>query len=385
MCRTTTGCAAGFEHGPTWRHGVEGVQDLNGTPWHVVDNQGQVQDDPRQNFSHWSCPRLPDTPEASHSNYNEAITSDPPFYLDQPSMVDYWGGGALLLGQSAAPMPSSARNDKDRILPEAEADASNTTSRGASASDYFVNLAFRGASTVAYGPSHETQHQPSQSHSSSIQPKHRGRPPKGWPAQNRETIPRTVAPRSLFDRYPPNFSVNLPPPPQTDNPASGSDKKMRLRARNRVAAHKSRARKQHGIEDLQAQESNVGAVNKDLKHQYAKLRGEVLVLKDMVLQHGGCGCPFIESYIKDTAVSLSQKPNAITATGHGSSSTAILAAASSSPVTPQGQGACGSPLFHVESDNGLCFDSNMMWSGMDLCYDGGQMEGTSNRNSYGLC
>ncbi|EGY20884.1 uncharacterized protein VDAG_02408 [Verticillium dahliae VdLs.17] len=226
-------------------------------------------------------------------------------------MVDYWGGGTLgtlLLGQSVVPLPSSARDDKDSVLPEAEPEAhsntTNTTAQGALSSDYFV-LASSGSVPVAYGPSHETEHQPLQAQLSSIQPKRRGRPPKKRPAQDKETSPRTVAPGTKFDRYSSAFSIDLSPSPQTDKPASGSDKKTRLRARNRAAADMYRARKQRGIEDLQAQEDAISAVNESLQEKYAKLRGEVLMLRDMVLQHDGCGGPFIESYTKNAAVNLS--------------------------------------------------------------------------------
>ncbi|KAF3351618.1 hypothetical protein VdG2_00226 [Verticillium dahliae VDG2] len=172
-------------------------------------------------------------------------------------MVGYWGGGTLLLGQSVSPLPPSARNDKDRILPEVEPGAhsntTNTTAQGALSSDYFVDLASGGS-------------------------------------------PEDGPPGTKFDRYPSAFPIDIFPSPRTDNPGSGSDKKTRLRARNRAAADMYRARKQRGIEDLQAQEAALSAINESLRDKYVKLRGEVLMLRDMVLQHRRCRCSFIEKY-----------------------------------------------------------------------------------------
>ncbi|KAH6705809.1 hypothetical protein EV126DRAFT_439876 [Verticillium dahliae] len=177
-------------------------------------------------------------------------------------MVGYWGGGTLLLGQSVSPLPPSARNDKDRILPEVEPGAhsntTNTTAQGALSSDYFVDLASGGAG--------------------------QGNQPEDGP------------PGTKFDRYPSAFPIDIFPSPRTDNPGSGSDKKTRLRARNRAAADMYRARKQRGIEDLQAQEAALSAINESLRDKYVKLRGEVLMLRDMVLQHRRCRCSFIEKY-----------------------------------------------------------------------------------------
>ncbi|KAG7102944.1 hypothetical protein HYQ44_017032 [Verticillium longisporum] len=51
----------------------------------------------------------------------------------------------------------------------------------------------------------------------------------------------------------------------------------------RDAARKCRVRKQRGIEDLQTQEAAIDAVNQCLKDQYTELRGEVLLLKNMIL------------------------------------------------------------------------------------------------------
>ncbi|KAG7145309.1 hypothetical protein HYQ46_005937 [Verticillium longisporum] len=153
--------------------------------------------------------------------------------------------------------------------------------------------------------------------------------------------PEDGPPGTKFDRYPSAFPIDIFPSPRTDNPGSGSDKKTRLRARNRAAADMYRARKQRGIEDLQAQEAALSAINESLRDKYVKLRGEVLMLRDMVLQHRRCRCSFIEKY-----------------------------------------GACGSPPFDAQSDNGLYFDWNAAWPGMDFQHDGGQMEGTPTIYTY---
>ncbi|KAH0427159.1 transcription factor atf21 [Colletotrichum camelliae] len=96
------------------------------------------------------------------------------------------------------------------------------------------------------------------------------------------------------------------------------DKKNRIRARNREAAYKCRQKKQKGIEELQSQEVVAENVNKSLHAEASMLRSEILMLKNMVLQHGGCGCSFIEEYISGAAqnlVSSSMAANATTANG----------------------------------------------------------------------
>ncbi|KAF3811811.1 hypothetical protein GCG54_00014566 [Colletotrichum gloeosporioides] len=99
-------------------------------------------------------------------------------------------------------------------------------------------------------------------------------------------------------------------------PKTTEDKKNRIRARNREAAYKCRQKKQKGIEELQSQEVVAENVNKSLHAEASMLRSEILMLKNMVLQHGGCGCSFIEEYISGAAqnlVSSSMAANATTA------------------------------------------------------------------------
>ncbi|KAL0765746.1 hypothetical protein CaCOL14_011970 [Colletotrichum acutatum] len=63
-------------------------------------------------------------------------------------------------------------------------------------------------------------------------------------------------------------------------------------------------KKQKGVEELQTQEAMAENINKNLNDEAALLRGEILMLKTMVLQHGSCGCSFIEEYISGAAQNL---------------------------------------------------------------------------------
>ncbi|GKT94557.1 BZIP transcription factor [Colletotrichum tofieldiae] len=58
-------------------------------------------------------------------------------------------------------------------------------------------------------------------------------------------------------------------------------------------------------------------INKSLNYEAAQLRGEILMLKNMVLQHGGCGCSYIEEYISGAAQSLVQSSMAAAGSTHG--------------------------------------------------------------------
>ncbi|KAL2752718.1 hypothetical protein ACRALDRAFT_1072579 [Sodiomyces alcalophilus JCM 7366] len=122
---------------------------------------------------------------------------------------------------------------------------------------------------------------------------HPRRPPHPPPSSSSsESSPSSPAP-----------SVAASSPPGQD------DKKARLRQRNREAARKCRVRKQRGIEDLQSNEAAVTAVHQALAAEATMLRSEVLMLKNMVLQHGGCGCPYIQSYIEGAATRLLTRPS----------------------------------------------------------------------------
>ncbi|OHE94941.1 bZIP transcription factor [Colletotrichum orchidophilum] len=91
-----------------------------------------------------------------------------------------------------------------------------------------------------------------------------------------------------------------------DSRGGAEAKKNKIRARNREAAYKCRKKKQKGVEELQTQEAMAENINKNLNDEAALLRGEILMLKTMVLQHGGCGCSSIEDYIFGAAQNLVQ-------------------------------------------------------------------------------
>ncbi|WQF80978.1 Putative transcription factor Jun, basic-leucine zipper domain-containing protein [Colletotrichum destructivum] len=99
--------------------------------------------------------------------------------------------------------------------------------------------------------------------------------------------------------------------------AGANDKKNRIRARNREAAYKCRKKKQKGIAELQTQEAMIENVNRTLNSEAAMLRSEILMLKNMVLQHGSCGCSFIEEYISGAAQNLVQSSMAAASGGGG--------------------------------------------------------------------
>ncbi|KAM0334987.1 hypothetical protein ACHAQA_000021 [Verticillium albo-atrum] len=226
------------------------------------------------------------------------------------------------------------------------------------------------------GTSDRRKQQHVQEGPSSIQPKRRGRPSKASLAkQDQSATSKAVALSPTAGRRSSASSIDSSLSEHADNPPSNSEKRTRLRARNREAAHKCRVRKQRGIEDLQTQEAAIGAVNQSLKDQYAELRHEVLLLKDMVLQHGGCGCSFIETYIEDAAASLSQKPNDFATSRHGSSGSTLSPASSWSPTT---QGLAETPGFvpvEDETNNVSHFDWGIMDDTMGF-HEGEQKEST---------
>ncbi|KAM0321593.1 hypothetical protein ACHAQA_010019 [Verticillium albo-atrum] len=266
-------------------------------------------------------------------------------------MLDFSGDRPLLLNHSTSGIFTEE--------PEAHSDASNNTPLSA----------FIVPSTAPCGSSHEAQQQPL------IQHKRRGRPPKVWLTRDKYSGPKTTALKTRSDSYSSILSVDFSLVSPADERPVGSENKASLRARNRAAAHKCRIRKQREMKDLEAQETNLGAMNESLKYQHAKLRDEVLMLKDVVLQHGGCGCSFIESYIQDVAVNVSQKPKAFTTSRQDPASTPILPAAN--PLRAMAQelstgGGCLSLL--EESDSGEYFDWNMMCLEMDLHFDRGQVQ-----------
>ncbi|KAF3357047.1 hypothetical protein VdG1_00198 [Verticillium dahliae VDG1] len=200
----------------------------------------------------------------------------------------------------------------------------------------------RACSEEIHNPSRKERSTPQQQlppQPPSPRPNRRGRPPKtSLTQQKQHSVSKAVAPR-LADKRRASASFIDSSLSATDYSPSNSDKKTLLRARNREAAHKCRVRKQRGIEDLQTQEASLEGVNQCLKDQYTDLRDEVLLLKDMILQHGSCGCSFIESYIEDAAANISQNPDAFTTSHHLVSNSAI--SPTDPPRSPQ---LSGDPL-----------------------------------------
>ncbi|KAK1658527.1 hypothetical protein BDP55DRAFT_394775 [Colletotrichum godetiae] len=96
------------------------------------------------------------------------------------------------------------------------------------------------------------------------------------------------------------------------------DQKMnRTRSRNRKAAYKSRQKKQKETEELQLRAAELETVNKNRNSEAAMLRGEILVLKNMILQHSGCECSYIDEYISNTTRQLVESTIAVTASAVG--------------------------------------------------------------------
>ncbi|GKT49711.1 transcription factor BYE1 [Colletotrichum spaethianum] len=150
----------------------------------------------------------------------------------------------------------------------------------------------------------------------------RGRPrlSEGAPKTTRATAPTTTnLQRKSTSRRTSTASASGADELMNDHGGTTNDKKNRIRARNREAAYKCRQKKQKGIEELQTQEAMVENINKSLNNEAAQLRGEILMLKNMVLQHGGCGCAYIEEYISGAAQSLVQSSMAAASGpgGHG--------------------------------------------------------------------
>ncbi|KAH6695743.1 hypothetical protein F5X68DRAFT_258281 [Plectosphaerella plurivora] len=126
---------------------------------------------------------------------------------------------------------------------------------------------------------------------------HAHAPSHGGQGQQSQTLPSTS--------WASDDDLRQPRSPSTTQPSlATSERKSKLRLRNREAAQKCRKRKQRGIEALQNQEVAVEALHDSLVTEASQLQHEVLVLKNMVLNHGGCNCAFIEDYIQGAASNL---------------------------------------------------------------------------------
>ncbi|KAF6819279.1 bZIP transcription factor [Colletotrichum musicola] len=139
--------------------------------------------------------------------------------------------------------------------------------------------------------------------------------------------------------------------------ADPDEKRDRVRARNREAAYKCRKKKQKGIAELQSQEAVVENIHRNLTAEATALRGEILMLKNMVLQHGGCGCSYIEEYISGAAQNLVQSSMAAAAAsasaqGGGGEAPGFDGNASQPPRAGS-EGFVDWKMFGVESRNGM--------------------------------
>jgi len=74
-----------------------------------------------------------------------------------------------------------------------------------------------------------------------------------------------------------------------------------IRARNKAAAARYRAKTQHAIANMEAEEREVSRRRQALLATAGRLREEVFQLKNEVLRHADCGCPLISRYLSDAA------------------------------------------------------------------------------------
>ncbi|KAL7911770.1 hypothetical protein GGI35DRAFT_298325 [Trichoderma velutinum] len=78
--------------------------------------------------------------------------------------------------------------------------------------------------------------------------------------------------------------------------------RQRIREKNRVAADKCRGRQRVAVEKLSSRHDALEDENRQLTQIMKDLVAERIVLKNMLLEHGGCGCELIENYLRDSAV-----------------------------------------------------------------------------------
>lgn len=107
------------------------------------------------------------------------------------------------------------------------------------------------------------------------------------PAKRRRGRPKTQ-PQPSVDGYP--FPVS-------------SARQSHLE-KNRLAAHKCRQRRKEYISSLETRARDYSDQNQNLKNTVSVLREEVLSLKNILLQHAGCGCWAIDEYLKRSAGDL---------------------------------------------------------------------------------
>lgn len=78
--------------------------------------------------------------------------------------------------------------------------------------------------------------------------------------------------------------------------------RMRIREKNRIAADKCRGRQRIAMERLNLKHDSLEYENQQLSKMMKDLVAERIVLKNMLLEHGNCGCELIENYLRESAV-----------------------------------------------------------------------------------
>jgi hypothetical protein len=86
--------------------------------------------------------------------------------------------------------------------------------------------------------------------------------------------------------------------------SSGRDPGDERRSRNRIAATKSRRRKKQVDDELADHEQRLRSRNRQLAADAARLRGQVLELKNQILSHGACNSQLIYDYLANEAKRL---------------------------------------------------------------------------------
>jgi hypothetical protein len=78
--------------------------------------------------------------------------------------------------------------------------------------------------------------------------------------------------------------------------------RVRIREKNRIAADKCRGRQRIAMERLNLKHDSLEYENQQLSKMVKDLVAERIVLKNMLLEHGNCGCELIENYLRESAV-----------------------------------------------------------------------------------
>ncbi|KAK7747863.1 hypothetical protein SLS53_001113 [Cytospora paraplurivora] len=126
------------------------------------------------------------------------------------------------------------------------------------------------------------------------------RPP--WPGESQTEMP---------DDDPDNRATDESPEEHTDPKSGGSSstsaqprQTQDLRARNRRAATKCRAKAKAAVAELEATEREMESKHQQLSAQAARLQDEVLALKNELLLHGNCDCEPIQQYLTNAAKNI---------------------------------------------------------------------------------